>query len=167
MTQRIAVIPGDGIGTEVIDAGMQVLTAVSRKHPDVAFEYTSFPWSNAYYHQHGTYMPADGLAQLQSFDAIYFGAVGAPDVPDHISLWQLLIPLRRGFDQYVNLRPTRLLQGIRSPLANPGVIDVTVVRENTEGEYSDVGGRVFPGTEREMAIQEAIFTRQGVERITR
>ena len=167
MTQRIAVIPGDGIGPEVIAAGMQVLAAVSRTHPDLALEYTSFPWGTTYYHEHGTYMPADGLAQLQRFDAIYFGAVGALDVPDHISLWQLLIPLRRGFDQYVNLRPARLLAGIRSPLANPGMIDVTVVRENTEGEYSEVGGRMFSGTAREMAIQESIFTRQGVERVTR
>jgi len=112
-------------------------------------------------------MPADGLAHLRRFDAIYFGAVGAPEVPDHISLWQLLIPMRRSFDQYVNLRPAHLLPGIQSPLANPGSIDVTVIRENTEGEYSDVGGRMFTGTAREMAIQEAIFTRQGVERVAR
>jgi len=167
MPQRIAVIAGDGIGTEVIAAGMHVLAAVARAYPDLSLDYTSFPWGTAYYHQHGTYMPDDGLVQLQAFDAIYFGAVGAPDVPDHISLWQLLIPMRRGFDQYVNLRPVRLLSGVQSPLANPGAIDVTVVRENTEGEYSDVGGRVFSGTEREMAIQEAIFTRSGVARVAR
>ncbi len=167
MAQRIAVIPGDGIGSEVIAAGMRVLAAVSLTNPDLALEYTPFPWGTAYYHEHGAYMPNDGLAQLRNFDAIYFGAVGAPDVPDHISLWQLLIPMRRSFDQYVNLRPTHLLPGIPSPLARPGAIDVTVVRENTEGEYSDVGGRMFTGTSREMAIQEAIFTRLGVERVVR
>lgn len=167
MAQQIAVIAGDGIGPEVIAAGRQVLDATAHLYPDVALEYTSFPWGTSYYHEHGSYMPPDGLEQLRRFDAIYFGAVGAPDVPDHISLWQLLIPLRRGFDQYVNLRPVRLLAGVPGPLAHPGAIDVTVVRENTEGEYSDVGGRIFSGTPREMAIQESVFTRHGVERVVR
>lgn len=167
MVQQIAVIAGDGIGPEVIGAGQQALDAAARLHPDLALEYTAFPWGANYYREHGSFMPPDGLEQLRPFDAIYFGAVGAPDVPDHISLWQLLIPLRRGFDQYVNLRPVRLLRGVRSPLARPGEIDVTVVRENTEGEYSDVGGRIFSGTPREMAVQESIFTRHGVERVAR
>ncbi|HEX2350238.1 MAG TPA: tartrate dehydrogenase [Ktedonobacterales bacterium] len=167
MSQRIAVIAGDGIGVEVIAAGRQVLDALSDGQSGLELQYTAFPWGTAYYHEHGRYMPEDGLQQLKDFDAIYFGAVGAPDVPDALSLWQLLIPMRRGFDQYVNLRPTRLLRGVSSPLANPGDIDVVVVRENTEGEYSDVGGRIFSGTEREVAIQESVFTRQGVERVVR
>lgn len=167
MTQRIAVIAGDGIGPEVIAAGRQTLDAVARLHPDLALTYTEFPWGTTYYHAHGSYMPPDGLEQLRPFEAIYFGAVGAPDVPDHLSLWQLLIPLRRGFDQYINLRPARLLTGVSSPLAHPGTIDVCVVRENTEGEYSEIGGRIFSGTPREMAIQENVFTRYGVERAAR
>jgi tartrate dehydrogenase/decarboxylase/D-malate dehydrogenase len=167
MSQRIAVIAGDGIGVEVIAAGRQVLEALSRSQHDLDLQYTPFAWGTAYYREHGRYMPDDGLQQLEDFDAIYFGAVGAPDVQDALSLWQLLIPLRRGFDQYVNLRPTRLLRGVQSPLANPGAIDVVVVRENTEGEYSDVGGRIFSGTDREIAIQESIFTRHGVERVAR
>lgn len=165
--QRIAVIAGDGIGPEVIAAGRRVLDAARALDPGLELEYTEFPWSTAYYHEHGHMMPPDGIEQLSGFDAIYFGAVGWPSVPDHVSLWQLLIPLRRSFDQYVNLRPVRLLRGVRSPLAEPGEIDVTVVRENTEGEYSDVGGRIFSGTDREMAIQESIFTRHGVERVVR
>jgi tartrate dehydrogenase/decarboxylase/D-malate dehydrogenase len=165
--QRIAVIAGDGIGPEVLAAGRRVLDAARALDSSLNLEYTEFPWSAAYYHEHGTMMPADGIQQLTGFDAIYFGAVGWPTIPDHVSLWQLLIPLRREFDQYVNLRPVRLLRGVRSPLAQPGEIDVTVVRENTEGEYSDVGGRIFSGTSREMAIQESIFTRHGVERVVR
>ncbi|HZC07053.1 MAG TPA: tartrate dehydrogenase, partial [Ktedonobacterales bacterium] len=130
-------------------------------------QYTEFPWGSAYYLEHGRMMPEDGIEQLKAFDAIYFGAVGWPTIPDHVSLWGLLIPFRRSFDQYINLRPVRLLRGVGSPLANPGTIDITVVRENTEGEYSDVGGRIFTGTEREIAVQESIFTRHGVERAVR
>lgn len=165
--QHIAVIGGDGIGPEVVAAGRRVLDAAQALDARLELEYTEFPWSCAYYLEHGHMMPPDGIEQLAGFDAIYFGAVGWPTVPDHVSLWQLLLPLRRGFDQYVNLRPVRLLRGVRSPLAEPGEIAVTVVRENTEGEYSDVGGRIFSGTEREMAIQESIFTRHGVERVVR
>lgn len=134
---------------------------------DSSLEFTEFPWGCEYYLEHGRMMPEDGLESLAEFDAIYLGAVGWPTVPDHVSLWNLLLPIRRTFDQYVNLRPARLLKGVRSPLAEPGYLDVTVVRENTEGEYSNSGGRLFGGTAREMAIQESVFTRYGVERIVR
>lgn len=167
MAQRIAVIAGDGIGPEVTSAGIRVLDALQSFHPEMALEYTSFPWSAEYYREHGRYMPEDGLDQLRGFDAIYFGAVGWPTVPDAVSLWQLLIPIRRGFDQYINLRPVRLLAGVPGPLARAGDIDLVVVRENTEGEYSEVGGRMFSGTPRELAVQESIFTRYGVERVVR
>lgn len=167
--QRIAVIAGDGIGTEVIAAGLRVLDALRGLHPELDLHYTSFPWGTAYYREHGRYMPEDGLDQLRGFDAIYFGAVGSPDVPDALSLWQLLIHMRRGFDQYVNLRPVRLLAGVASPLAHAsrGAIDLVVVRENTEGEYSEIGGRIYSGTPREIAVQESIFSRYGVERVVR
>lgn len=166
-TQRIAVIAGDGIGAEVISAGRRTLDALQQLDHALDFEYVEFPWGSAYYLEHGSMMPPDGIEQLAPFDAIYFGAVGWPTIPDHVSLWGLLIPFRRGFDQYINLRPVRLLNGVRSPLAHPGAIDITVVRENTEGEYSDVGGRIFSGTDREIALQESIFTRHGVERAVR
>lgn len=165
--QRIAVIAGDGIGVEVITAGRRTLDALQALDASLDLRYTEFPWGSAYYLEHGGMMPADGIEQLRGFDAIYFGAVGWPTIPDHISLWGLLIPFRRSFDQYINLRPVRLLSGVRSPLAHPGAIDITVVRENTEGEYSDIGGRIFPGTDRELAIQESVFTRYGVERAVR
>lgn len=165
--QRIAVIAGDGIGVEVISAGRRTLDALQQLDSALDFEYVEFPWGSAYYLEHGSMMPPDGIEQLASFDAIYFGAVGWPTIPDHVSLWGLLIPFRRSFDQYINLRPVRLLNGVQSPLAEPGAIDITVVRENTEGEYSDIGGRIFTGTDREIAIQESIFTRHGVERAVR
>jgi tartrate dehydrogenase/decarboxylase/D-malate dehydrogenase len=164
---RIAVIAGDGIGPEVIAAGRRVLEAVQADEPGLALEFTEFPWGCGYYQQHGRMMPEDALTTLAAYDAIYLGAVGWPTVPDHVSLWELLLPIRRGFDQYINLRPVRLLSGITSPLAQPGKIDITVVRENTEGEYSDVGGRLYSGTPHELAIQESIFTRRGVERVVR
>jgi tartrate dehydrogenase/decarboxylase / D-malate dehydrogenase len=129
--------------------------------------FTRFPWGCEYYLEHGRMMPEDSLKTLAGFDAIYLGAVGWPTVPDHVSLWGLLLPIRRGFDQYVNLRPVRLLRGVQSPLAQPAALDVTVVRENTEGEYSDSGGRMFGGTPHEVVIQESVFTRRGVERILR
>src|SRR5215470_15842460 len=166
-THRIAVIPGDGIGKEVMPEGMRVLEAAAKKF-GVDLKWSQFDWNCDYYAKHGQMMPDDWFETLRGFEAIYYGAVGWPAiVPDHISLWGSLIPFRRGFDQYVNMRPCRLMPGIASPLANrkPGDIDFVVVRENTEGEYSSVGGRIFEGTDRETVFQEAIFTRHGVDRI--
>jgi tartrate dehydrogenase/decarboxylase / D-malate dehydrogenase len=167
MARRIAVIAGDGIGPEVIAAGRRTLDALQTLDATLDLEYVEFAWGSAYYLEHGRMMPEDGIEQLAGFDAIYFGAVGWPTIPDHVSLWGLLIPFRRSFDQYINLRPVRLLKGVNSPLANPGAIDFVMVRENTEGEYSDIGGRIFSGTDREIAIQESVFTRVGVERAVR
>jgi tartrate dehydrogenase/decarboxylase/D-malate dehydrogenase len=165
---RIAVIPGDGIGKEVVPEAIRVLDAAARRF---AFElvWQSFDWSCERYVDTGRMMPEDGLDELRPFDAIFLGAVGRPDVPDHISLWGLLIPIRRGFQQYVNLRPVRLWEGIETPLKNwkPGEIDFTIVRENNEGEYSNIGGRIFEGTEDEIAIQETVFSRRGVNRVPR
>lgn len=167
-THKIAVIAGDGIGKEVMPEGLRAVTAAAAKF-NIALEFTSFEWANCdYYAAHGAMMPADWFEQLKGFEAIYFGAVGWPaTVPDHISLWGSLIKFRRDFDEYVNLRPVRLMPGVPCPLANrkPGDIDFYVVRENTEGEYSSVGGRMFDGTEREFVLQEAVFTRKGVDRI--
>src|SRR3954454_20103368 len=161
---KVAVIAGDGIGREVVPEGVRVLEKVaSRFGLDLAF--TDFPWSCEHYEKHGRMMPEDGLDRLRPFDAIFLGAVGWPRVPDHLSLWGLLIPIRRTFDQYVNLRPVRLFPGVRSPLADPQGLDVVIVRENVEGEYSEAGGRVYRGHAQEMAVQEAIFTRRGVTRI--
>ncbi len=169
-SHRIAVIPGDGIGTEVVPEGVRVLDAVaSRFAIDLQWEWFDFS-SAAYYEKHGAMLPADWFERLREFDAIYFGAVGWPaTIPDHVSLWGSLLLFRRAFDQYVNLRPVRLLPGIRSPLAGrkPGDIDFLVVRENTEGEYTNVGGRLFEGTEREIVMQETVMSRTGVDRILR
>ena len=164
---EIGVIGGDGIGPEVVRAGIRVLETAARQDPSLDLRFTEFPWGCAYYLEHGRMMPEDGLENLAHYDAIYLGAVGWPTVPDHVSLWGLLLPIRRAFDQYVNLRPARLLQGVESPLAQPNDLDITVVRENTEGEYSDAGGRVYRDTPHEIAVQESIFTRRGVERIIR
>jgi tartrate dehydrogenase/decarboxylase/D-malate dehydrogenase len=164
---RIAVIPGDGIGKEVVPEGIRALEAAGRKF-GIAFEWDEYPWSCDYYAQHGQMMPEDWFEQIHRHDAIFFGAVGWPaTVPDHISLWGSLIQWRRRFDQYANVRPCRLMPGIPSPLASrkPGDIDFVVVRENTEGEYSSVGGRIFEGTERETVFQQTVFTRKGVDRI--
>ncbi len=163
---RIAVIEGDGIGREVVPEGIRVLEAAARRF-DLSFSWQHFNWSCETYANTGRMMPEDGLEQLRPFDAIYLGAVGYPGVPDHISLWGLLIPIRRGFKQYVNRRPARLLEGITSPLSGrkAGDIDFIIVRENSEGEYSEVGGRLNRNTEFDTAIQETIFTRRACDRI--
>ena len=150
---RIASIPGDGIGQEVIPAGIQVAEILAQCFGFIEFKH--FDWSCQTYLNTGTMMPKEGLEQLQSFDAIFLGAVGWPSVPDHVSLWGLLIPIRRHFDQYVNIRPVRLLKGIESPLAGRGPedIDFVIVRENCEGEYSESGGRIYAGTEQEIVLQ--------------
>jgi tartrate dehydrogenase/decarboxylase/D-malate dehydrogenase len=167
-TFKIAVIEGDGIGHEVVPEGLRVLEAAGKKF-GISYEMTHFDWSCEIYAKTGRMMPEDGLEQLKKFDAVFLGAVGYPGVPDHVSLWGLLIPIRRGFDQYVNLRPVKLFKGVKTPLANrkPEEIDFVVIRENTEGEYSSIGGRIFNGTEREFAIQETVFTRYGVDRVMR
>ena len=163
---KIALIPGDGIGKEVLPEGVKVLEAAARRF-NFELEFTDFDWSCDRLVKTGKMMPDDGMEQLKAFESIFLGAVGWPGVPDHVSLWGLLIPIRRDFDEYVNLRPVRLFEGVPSPLANhkPGEIDFWVVRENTEGEYSSIGGRMFQGTDDEMAIQQSIFTRKGVDRI--
>ena len=165
---RIAVIPGDGIGKEVVPEGMRVLEAVAKKFGfDLQEDWFDFA-SYDYYAKHVRMMPEDWKARIGGYDAIFFGAVGWPaKIPDHISLWGTLIQFRREFDQYINLRPVRLMPGVPSPLANrkPGDIDFWVVRENTEGEYSSIGGRMFSGTEREMVMQETVMTRIGVDRV--
>jgi tartrate dehydrogenase/decarboxylase/D-malate dehydrogenase len=167
-TFKIAVIPGDGIGHEVIPEGLRVLEAAGKKF-GLSFEMTHFDWSCEIYAKTGRMMPEDGLEQLKKFDSVFLGAVGYPGVADHVSLWGLLIPIRRGFDQYVNLRPVKLFKGVETPLANRTAkdIDFVVIRENTEGEYSSIGGRIFAGTDQEMAIQETVFTRKGVDRVMR
>jgi tartrate dehydrogenase/decarboxylase/D-malate dehydrogenase len=165
---RIAVIPGDGIGKETVPEGLKVLDAAARRFGFELAE-THYDWSCETWKKTGSMMPADGLDRLREADSIFLGAVGWPEVPDHISLWGLLIPIRRGFDQYVNLRPCRLMPGAKTPLAGRTAADIDfyVVRENTEGEYSATGGRSFEGTDREMAAQVSIFTRQGCDRVMR
>jgi tartrate dehydrogenase/decarboxylase/D-malate dehydrogenase len=169
-THRIAVVPGDGIGTEVVPEGLRVLEAAAEVYDiDLAFEHFDFA-SADHYLRTGSMLPDGWYEELKSFDAIFFGAVGWPEVvPDHVSLWGSLLQFRRRFDQYVNLRPVRLMPGVRSPLADraPGEVDFVVVRENTEGEYSSIGGRIFEGTERETVIQETVMTRTGVDRVLR
>ncbi len=168
MSYQIAVIPGDGIGLEVVPQGIRVLEAAAATH-DFDVTWKTFDWSCETYTKTGHMMPEDGIEQLREYDAIYLGAVGFPGVPDHISLWGLLIPIRRAFNQYVNLRPVRLLEGLESPLRNrgPSEIDMMIVRENVEGEYSEIGGRLYEGTDNEVVIQESVFTRGGVDRIQR
>lgn len=168
-TYSIAAIPADGIGPEVISAGVNVLQALAKRQGDIAFDVQTFEWGSDYYKAHGVMMPEDGLTQLKNFDAIYFGAVGAPDVPDHITLWGLRLPICQGFDQYANVRPTKILPGIQSPLrkAGPGTLDWVIVRENSEGEYSGHGGRAHKGLPEEVGTEVAIFTRTGVTRIMR
>ncbi|RFC69364.1 MULTISPECIES: tartrate dehydrogenase [Mesorhizobium] len=165
----IAAIPADGIGPEVISAGCEVLKAIEKRAGDLTINVTHFDWGSDYYKKNGVMMPEDGLKQLQPFDAIYFGAVGAPDVPDHITLWGLRLPICQGFDQYANVRPTKILPGITPPLRNckPGDLDWVIVRENSEGEYSGNGGRAHRGLPEEVGTEVAIFTRVGVTRIMR
>lgn len=167
-THKIAVIPGDGIGKEVMPESLRVVDAAARRF-GIALEFTPVEWASCdYYLQHGEMMPADWKAQLQGQDALLFGAVGWPaTVPDHVSLWGSLLKFRREFDQYINLRPVRLFEGVPCPLANrkPGEIDYLVVRENTEGEYTNLGGVMYAGTEREIVIQESVFSRFGTDRV--
>ena len=163
-TYRIAAIPGDGIGNEVIPAGIEVLNQAAG---GFRLEFEHFDWSSRRFQETGRYIPEGGLERLKSFDAIFFGAVGAPDVPDHLSLWGLRLPICQGFDQYANVRPARVLPGIKSPLDKGAEIDWVIVRENTEGEYSGAGGRVHSGLDNEVAVEVSTFTRSGVERIHR
>ncbi|HVJ54762.1 MAG TPA: tartrate dehydrogenase [Aliidongia sp.] len=164
---RIAAVPADGIGIEVIEAGLEILRVLQDRVGGFTLEVETFPWGSDYWRKHGVLMPADGLDRLKRFDAIYFGAVGAPDVPDHVSLWGLRLPICQGFDQYANLRPTRILPGVTSPLrgVEQGDIDWMIVRENSEGEYAGNGGRTHRGLPEEVATETAIFTRVGVTRI--
>ena len=168
MRYRIAVVPGDGIGKETVPEGIRVLDAVGERF-GIAFDWEPFDWGCERYARCGAMMPEEGLEAIRRHDAIFLGAVGFPGVPDHVSLWGLLIPIRRRFEQYVNLRPVRLLEGIESPLRGRRAedIDFWVVRENNEGEYSDIGGRMFPGTDDEFVVQESVFTRRGTDRVIR
>lgn len=168
-TYRIAVIAGDGIGPEVVKEGMRVLEHAARKDGSFAFSFCEFPWGCDYYLKNGRMMPEDGMEQLAGFDAILLGAVGDPRVPDHISLWDLLLKIRKGFDQYVNLRPVKLLKGAPCPLkgVEPGQIDMLFIRENSEGEYAGSGSWLFRDTPREVVLQNGVFSRHGCERIIR
>ncbi|MBW2408297.1 MAG: tartrate dehydrogenase [Deltaproteobacteria bacterium] len=167
-TYSIAVIPGDGIGKEVVPEGIRVLEAVGKRF-DIDFKWDTFAWNCENFTRTGRMMPEGGIEQLCAYDAIYLGAVGFPGVPDHISLWGLLIPIRRMMRQYVNVRPVRMLKGMASPLKNraPEEIDFVIVRENNEGEYSEIGGRLYTGTADELAVQESVFTKKGVDRVIR
>ncbi|MDB4404575.1 tartrate dehydrogenase [bacterium] len=163
-TYHIATVPGDGIGKEVIPESVKVLNVVAAKF-GFALKYKNYDYSCEHFKKYGKMMPDNGLEKLRDSDSIFLGAVGYPGVPDHVSLWGLLIPIRRNFQQYVNLRPVKLLKGVDSPLKNPGAIDFYIVRENNEGEYSSIGGRLNEGTAHELAVQESIFTRRGVDRV--
>jgi tartrate dehydrogenase/decarboxylase/D-malate dehydrogenase len=167
-TFSIAVLPGDGVGLEVMPEALKVLDALAQRH-DVTWKYTHFDWGSNYYFEHGRMMPAGGIDQLRPFDAILLGAVGHPDIPDHTTLNGLLLPIRRSFQQWACERPAKLYRGVRSPLADkdPGSIDLVVVRENTEGEYSQIGGFLYQHTSDEVAVQTSVFTRRAVERIIR
>ncbi|MFV2105519.1 tartrate dehydrogenase [Micromonospora sp. LOL_015] len=162
----VAVIAGDGIGQEVVPAAITCLDVVAERH-GYTVDWHAYPWGSTHFRQHGRMMPADGIDQLRSHRAIFLGAVGDPEIPDAETLWGLLIPIRRHFDQYVNLRPVRSLVSVPTRVVNAGDIDLVIVRENVEGEYSTVGGRIYPGDAREAAVQQTIFTRIGVERVAR
>ena len=166
-THNVAVIPGDGIGTEVIGAGKKVLEALAKKNGDFTFNFEEFDWSSQRYLDQGQYIPEGGLEKLATFDAIYFGAVGSQQVPDHISLWELRLAICQGFDQYANVRPARVLPGVNSRLQHADKIDWVIIRENSEGEYSGNGGRVHRGLPDEVATEVSIFSRKGIERIHR
>ena len=168
-TFKIAAIPGDGIGSEVISAGVEVLEALASREEGLAFTFDEFDWGGDYYLKHGRMMPEDGREQIRNHDAILFGSAGHPDIPDHITLWGLRLAICQPFDQYANVRPTRVLPGITSPLrhVNDGELDWVIVRENSEGEYAGVGGRVHQGSPLEAATDVAMFTRAGVERVMR
>ncbi len=167
MQHNIAVIPGDGIGKEVTPCGVEALKLAADIHGGFSFSFTEFPWSCDFYQKTGRMMPEDGIEILKNYEAIFLGAVGSPKIiPDHISLWGLLIPIRREMQQYINLRPVKQMSGVRSPLAHPNGFDIVVVRENSEGEYSAVGGRIFSG-EDEVAVQNAVFSRKGCARAMR
>jgi tartrate dehydrogenase/decarboxylase/D-malate dehydrogenase len=166
-TYKIASIPGDGIGKEVIAEGIQVLKLLARQSGRFQFSFKHFSWSSETYLKRGYYIPEGGLDELKQFDAIFFGAVGSPKVPDHISLWGLRLPICQGFDQYANVRPARVLPGVPSPLKNADKIDWVIIRENSEGEYSGSGGRVHRGLPEEVATETSVFTRNGVERVHR
>jgi tartrate dehydrogenase/decarboxylase/D-malate dehydrogenase len=168
-TYRIATIPGDGIGKEVVPEGQKVLEALARQNPDLTFEFENFDWGGDYYRKHGMMMPEDGLDPLRNKDAILFGSAGDPHIPDHITLWGLRLKICQGFDQYANVRPTRILPGIDAPLkrCTPAQLDWVIVRENSEGEYSGVGGRAHQGHPIEVATDVSMMTRAGVERIMR
>ncbi|KJZ11701.1 MULTISPECIES: tartrate dehydrogenase [Halomonas] len=166
-THKVAVIPGDGIGLEVIEAGKQVIEALAKKSGDFNFEFEDFDWSSKRYLEQGEYIPEGGLAKLAKFDAIYFGAVGSQDVPDHVSLWDLRLAICQGFDQYANVRPARVLPGVKSRLEGADKIDWVIIRENSEGEYSGNGGRVHQGLPDEIGTELSIFSRKGIERIHR
>jgi tartrate dehydrogenase/decarboxylase / D-malate dehydrogenase len=168
-THRIAAVPGDGIGIEVVEAGCAVLDALAAVEPDLAFAVERFPWGSSYYLEHGVMMPADGFERLRGFDAILFGSAGDPRVPDHVTLWGLRLAICQGMDQYANVRPTRLLPGIEGPLKGVTAkdLDWVIVRENSEGEYSGAGGRVHQGFDHEVGMDVSVMTRKGVERIMR
>src|SRR3546814_565695 len=168
-TYRIASIPGDGIGPEVITAGVEVLQAVAAREGRFALEVRTFPWGADHYRAHGVMMPEDGVDTLRGFDAIYFGSAGDPHVPDHVTLWGLRLKICQTLDQYANVRPSRLLPGIEGPLkgVGPDRLDWVIVRENSEGEYAGAGGRVHQGLPEEVGLDVSIFTRVGVERIQR
>src|SRR5699024_6239146 len=169
MKKRIAVIPGDGIGKEVADEGIKVMKKAAQLDGGIEFEFTSFPWGCEYYLEHGRMMDEDGIEQLKTFDAIYLGAVGYPGVPDHISLWDLLLKIRQEFNQYVNLRPIKLLDGVSCPLKNDKKenIDMLIIRENTEGEYAGAGDWLYKEKQEEVVLQTGVFSRKGTERIIR
>jgi tartrate dehydrogenase/decarboxylase/D-malate dehydrogenase len=166
---KIAVIPGDGVGLEVIAEGRKALEAVASVNKDLSFQFTEFPWGSQFYRETGNLMPDDGIETLKAFDTILFGAVGDPNIPDHITLHGLLLPMRRSFDQGVCIRPAYLYPGVESPLSGKkaGEIDMVIFRENTEGEYAPVGGRLYAGTEHETVVQTNMFTKRGTERIIR